>query len=186
MTAAARTDEPPLRTRGLTRAQYDALVDTGALDGEPVELLEGVLVEVSPQSEPHNKAVNRLIRFFNRTLPDEWEVRSQGPLAVSDTSEPEPDVAIVREVPTGPEHPRTAVLVVEVTVSSRRADLLRKPALYAGARVDQYWVLDLTRQEVVVHTEPGDFGYGTVRRRPWSEPREVLGLTVDLADLLSD
>ncbi len=178
--------DPQLRWRGLTRAQYDSLVDTGALDGERVELLEGILVEMSPQSEPHARAITALNRLLVRSLPPEWDVRPQCPLAVSDDSEPEPDLAVVRRSAGGAGHPTTAALVIEVTITSRRPDLLHKPALYAGAGVDQYWVLDLRRQEVVVHTEPGEAGYGSVLRRPWSESRAVLGLTVDLAALLGD
>lgn len=39
--------------RGMTREQYDALVETGLLEGEQVELLEGVVVTMVPQGEQH-------------------------------------------------------------------------------------------------------------------------------------
>ena len=173
-----------VRRRGLTRTQYDALVDTGVLDGEPVELLGGVLVEVSPQGDAHARAVTRLTRWLVPLLPDPWVLRVQMPLAATADSEPEPDLAVVREPPTG--HPATAALTIEIADSSHRTDLLYKRALYAAAGVDQYWVVDLRRREVVVHFDPGgDVGYGTVRRGPWSTGLSALGVGVDLSTVLT-
>lgn len=185
MSASAVARDPLVPSRGLTRGEYDALVDSGVLDGERVELLEGALVAMSPQGEPHMRAIVALNRFLVRSLSDEWDVRPQGPLAVGDDSEPEPDLAVVPHEPIGSGHPLTAALVIEVTVSSQRADLVHKPRLYARAGVGEYWVLDLPREEVVVHRLPGQQDYGDVERRPWTESCHVLGLTVDLADLLS-
>lgn len=183
MTDTAVASDQLVRRRGLTRAQYDALVDTGLLDGEPVELLGGALVEMSAPGDAHARAITRLTRWLVPRLPDPWVLRVQLPLAVTDDSEPEPDLAVVVEPSTG--HPTTAVLTVEITDSSRRTDLLHKPGLYAAAAVDQYWVVDLRRREVVVHGEPGaGTGYATVRRQPWSTPLEVLGVQVHLAVLL--
>ena len=185
MSTSAVARDPRVQWRGLTRGQYDALVDAGVLDGEPVQLLGGVLVEMSPQSEPHARAVTALTRVLIRSLPGAWDVRPQCPLAVSDDSEPEPDLAVVARSPATAGRPTTAALVVEVTVSSHRPDLLHKPGLYAAADIDEYWVLDLAREEVVVHTGPGPAGYRSVSRRPWAEPRAVLGVRVDLAAVLT-
>lgn len=56
-------------------------------------------------------------------------------------------------------------MAIEIADSSQRTDLLHKPGLYAAADVDQYWVIDLARREVVVHTGPVPaVGYSEVRR----------------------
>ena len=184
MTLEAVITDPLLRLRGLTREQYEALVDAECLEGEPVELLEGVLVEVTPQGWEHGNVIEELTYHLNRRLPVPWRARAQLPLAASDHSEPEPDLAVTQR--SRGAHPSTAALVIEVSGTTQRLDLVHKPDVYAAARVEQYWVLDLPRHEVVVHTDPGDAGYATVRRLPWTVPLEVLGVDVDLAALLAD
>jgi Uma2 family endonuclease len=57
------------------------------------------------------------------------------------------------------EHPRTALLVVEVSFSSLRKDRFVKPAIYAAAGIPEYWIVDLTSDTVVVMREPGPAGY---------------------------
>ncbi len=176
--------------RGLTRAAYEAMVDAGLLDGAPVELLEGVLVEVSPQGEQHSRPIMLLTRWLARNLPDQYFVRPQLPLAATEHSEPEPDLAVVTDTPG--RHPGTAILTIEVTVTTQRLDLEVKPLIYAAAGVREYWVIDVPRREVVVHTGPTDSaGYTSRVRRSWDEallvpvdPGEVV-LALVLADVLA-
>ena len=185
MAAEVLTD-PVTPWRGMTRVQYDALVDTGLLEGEPVELLEGVLVEVSPQGAEHVDAITLLNRWLVPRLPDPWLLRVQAPLAATDRSEPEPDLAVAQR--TVGHHPSTAALAIEVAVSSHRTNLLVKARIYAAAAVTEYWVIDVPAREVVVHTEPGPSGYALVRRLPWTAPLSVpvgAGISVDLATLLA-
>lgn len=174
--------DPAVRLRGLTRVQYDALVDTGVLEGEHVELLEGALVEVTPQGDDHDEVVEELNRYLTRRVEDPWRVRPQLPLVASEVSEPEPDVAVAQRLGRG--KPRTAALVIEVAVTSQRIDLVHKPAVYGSAGVEQYWVIDVPAREVVVHTSPRAGGYDVVERRPWTTQLQVLGVPVDLAALL--
>jgi hypothetical protein len=80
-------------------------------------------------------------------------------LAIGNDSEPEPAI-----VPHGPcdEHPSTALLIIEVADSSRAFDLGPKAALYARAKVP-YWVIDVTREEIIVHRRPKAARYTSVR-----------------------
>jgi Uma2 family endonuclease len=170
----------------MTRTQYDALVDTGLLEGEHIELLEGMLVEASPQSAEHVVIVTRLNRWLIPRLPEPWGLRVQAPLAATDRSEPQPDLAVAQE--TVGHHPSTAALAIEVAVSSHRTDLLVKPRIYTAAAVTEYWVIDVSAREVVVHSEPGPSGYALVRRLPWTAPVSVpvaAGIPVDLATVLA-
>ena len=176
-----------LRQWGLTRDQYEVLVEAGHFDGQPVELLEGVLVEMTPQGYEHAKVIREVSHHLSRRVAEPWRVDQQLPLAASETSEPEPDIAVTPRTAGG--HPTTAALVVEVVEvagTSQRKDLVHKPAVYAAAGVEQYWVVDVPRREVVVHTEPGEVGYAVVRRLPWTAPLSVLSIDVDLAALLAD
>ncbi len=184
MSPEAVVADTAVRRRGLTREQYEVLVGSGVMDDVPVELLEGVLVDVVPQGEPQVRTVRRLYRWLVPRVEQPWWVSVQMPLAATDDSEPEPDVSIVQEPASG--HPRTAALVVEVARSSHRVDLVHKPRVYAAADVEQYWVVDLLTREVVVHTGPSRDGYADVQRLPWTTELSVLGVPVDLASLLAD
>lgn len=149
--------------RPLRRSEYDKLVDTGALEGQPIELIQGVLVEMAPQGPVHTEIVSRLLRLCAPLYAVGFTLRVQGPLAVGLTSEPEPDFAVVEDKDYSKAHAQTAFLVVEVAVTSQTRDLIVKPRLYAAAGVPEYWVVDVAAGEVVVHLGPREDGYRDVR-----------------------
>ncbi len=148
--------------RPLLRSEYDELVETGALEGARVELLQGVLVEVTPQGVPHTAALVTLHRMFAPLLQRGYDLRVQFPLAAGPADEPEPDLAGVEARDPWEGHPSTAALVVEAAYSSQRMDLGYKARLYASAGVPDYWVVDLAARRVLVHREPGADGYAAV------------------------
>lgn len=162
MTAADVWAAAPESVRGLLVSEYDALVAGGLLDGEPVQLLEGVLVRMAPQSPGHSEAVHRATRSVVAQLPAGWTWRNQAPLVAGDHSEPEPDLAVVRDEDYSGGHPRSAALVVEVARSSRGIDLNVKARVYAASGVPEYWVLDLANRCLYVHRGPGANGYDEV------------------------
>lgn len=145
--------------RPLKRSEYDQLVELGAFEDERVELLYGRIVEMSPQKGPHATAIRRSAKLLARALGDRAEVQVQLPLAASDDSEPEPDLAVIDGVDHVDDHPASAYLVVEVADSSRRKDLVVKAPVYAAMPVPDYWVLDVEREELIVHRDPGQDGY---------------------------
>lgn len=112
----------------------------------------------------------------------------QLPLAAADDSEPEPDFAIIPASSGIPDdHPPTALLVIEVADTSLKLDLGPKALLYAQCGVPEYWVVDVTAETTVVHTDPRAGRYRRVRRIAWSRPVRsvsVLGVEVRIAALL--
>jgi Uma2 family endonuclease len=109
----------------------------------------------------------------------------QCPLDVlSPISLPEPDIAIAPD-PGWDAYPVQAVLVIEVSVTSRAVDLGRKAAIYAAAGIPEYWVLDMVDRQLIVHREPAE-GYTNIV--PMTDADEItaarLPLTVAVADLL--
>jgi Uma2 family endonuclease len=140
---------------------YHRLIEAGGFDeDERVELLDGLLVGMSPKTPRHERAVRWLGRWLSRSIDEErFEVGIASPLTLG-TSEPEPDVALlIRGAPT-PYHPASAALVIEVAVSSLARDLGVKAELYASAGVPEYWVLDLDGRRMIVHRRPAPDGYG--------------------------
>ena len=154
---------PPESLRPLKRAEYDRLGAMGVFGEERLELLYGRLVAMSPQGTAHVYSVRRLNTILLPLLLGRAQVQIQGPVAASDESEPEPDVAVLGLGDFLDDHASAAHLIVEVADSSRKRDLSLKPQLYAQMDVPDYWVLDLVRRELIVHRDPAGDRYREIR-----------------------
>ena len=172
--------------RPLKRAEYDRLVELGYFEDEKLELLRGMLVAKSPQDYEHSDVITRLTMLLAPALAGKALVRIQLPLAVSEDSEPEPDVAIVA-APGRRSHPHKALLVIEVSGSSLRKDRGVKLSLYAESGVPEYWLIDLTQATIEVFTGPAKLGYRrSVVYGPGGKisPSKLRGLTVTVDQIL--
>jgi Uma2 family endonuclease len=188
--------ERDLTTRRLRRVEYDRLVECGMFQGERLELLDGLLVVREPQKSPHASTVVQVGQVLAAAFGPGWHARTQLPLALDDSSEPEPDVAIVPGVPFDyvDAHPTTAPLVVEVADSSLRLDRRFKTGLYARAGLQEYWIVNLVDEVIEVHRDPqpapaAEFGavYRDVARLGRSKsvtPLAAPQATITVADLL--
>lgn len=169
------------------RREYDQLVELGYLVGEPIELLRGMLVEMSPQGDAHGGVTEWIAQWFSRTLPmEEYRVRSQLPFAATDDSEPEPDLLVARRSTNGPGHPTNALLVVEISYSSLHKDGGVKPGIYAEAGVPEYWIIDVDSERVAVYTEPSGREYRRceiVERTGMLRPGQLPGIELSVAAL---
>lgn len=156
------------RTRRFTADEVLRMVDAGILaEDEPVELIEGELVVVTPQGPPHASVTTALRDRLVAAYGAGFVVREDKPLIAGESSLPEPDIAVVRGVHRdfGKRHPRgdEALLVIEVARTSLAMDR-SKAATYARAGVPIYWLLDLDAGRLEVHTDPRPDGrYGRVR-----------------------
>jgi Uma2 family endonuclease len=166
LTTMLRPEEIAPRTiRPLLRREYDRLVEAGVFGPEdPIELLRGSLVTMSPQKPPHAGATEELVELLALAIGRRAKVRCQLPFAATDDSEPEPDVAVVPRRSYRTSHPTKAYLVVEVAWDSTRTDLGVKPGVYAEAGVPEYWVVNLPDAVIDVFTEPFPDGYAKHRR----------------------
>ena len=149
--------ERDLRTKRWKRTEYERLVDNGIfVPGERIELIDGLLVVAEPQSSLHFAAVRLVERALARAFGEGWDVRAQGPIALDDTSEPEPDVAVVRGELRDylDAHPADPVLVVEVSLTSLEFDRVHKSSLYARAGRPEYWIVNLVDRVVEIRRAP--------------------------------
>lgn len=186
MNAIREIDRLPRRP--VYRTEYEALGMQGVFDDESVELLDGQIVYAAEEGPPHADMSTRLARLFIEAIPAEvGEVRIGNPIAISDLSEPEPDlfVTIPRQSYRAA-HPTTANLVIEVSQTSRRRDLGVKAVLYAAAGVPDYWVVDLTRDRIVVHRDPSGSRFTSITShdRGILRPLHYPDLAVDIDALL--
>lgn len=147
--------------RPLRRVEYDRLVDLGVFEGEKVELLRGFLVRMSPRGVAHASTIQSLTHTLILSLGASGRaaIRVQLPLALADDSEPEPDIAIVPPGDYRDRHPSRALVVIEVADSSLAIDRGEKAELYASAGIPEYWLIDVGRRLIEVHTDVVDGVY---------------------------
>jgi Uma2 family endonuclease len=146
-----------LRTKHWTRVEYERLIDLGAFrPGERLELVGGALLVCEPQGGPHFTAVGLIQDALRPVFGIGWTVRAQGPIALDEDSEPEPDIALVpgSRRDHSRAHPSHPVLIVEVADSSLAFDRAEKGSLYARAGIADYWILNLPDQVLEVYREP--------------------------------
>jgi hypothetical protein len=171
--------------------QYHQMIRLGILpEGAPVELIDGLLVwkDRSAQGgapvshDPrHALTIKRLQRLEHRLEPFDCHLQLQLPVTLSDTSEPEPDAAIVQ----GPaeryadHHPTPAdvIAAIEVAHSSLRFDRTTKQRKYALAAIGQYWIVNLAENQIEVYQEPL-VAEGRYLRRDDSRPDQTLTLAL--------
>jgi Uma2 family endonuclease len=156
-------DVEPARRR-FTRAEYHRMVEVGILHhDERLELICGDIVKKLTQGRRHRAFVDNLNQMLVMRLGGLAIVSVQMPIVLSDDTEPEPDVQILRRRPV-PYKEREAdatdvLLLIEVAESSLAYDRSTKLKLYAAAGIPEYWVVDCVAESIEVHRGPGPDGY---------------------------
>ena len=139
----------------LTRDQYYKLYENGVFNDVRVELVDGFLFDKGRQSPAHAAAVCLTHTVLRETFTDGWWCRNQSPLHLTEFSEPDIDVAVVRgTVRDFTDHPTAAELAVEISDTSLAFDTTMKMALYAQALIPEYWIVDLVHRQLIVHRLP--------------------------------
>lgn len=141
------------QARPIRRREFEQMVELGLFEGERVELIDGVIVQMSPKGPKHESALERLTELLVQRIAGRATVRIQSGFAASDGSEPEPDVAVVPRRDYSTAHPSEALLVIEVADSSLRFDRTEKAALYAESGVPEYWVVNVRDRLIEVHDQ---------------------------------
>ena len=155
------------------------MIDAGEFDQDPhYELLEGEIVAKMPRHPPHQFATEEIFEQLRDLTPPGWYVRQESQITLS-TSEPEPDVAVVRGSRRDYRvaHPTAnrAALVVEVADSSLRRDR-RKRAIYAAAGIPEYWIVNLPARVLERYTRPAGGRYADEKIL---HPGDAVPVTID-------
>ena len=146
-----------------TVEEYHRMMDAGILtEDDKVELLNGRIVQMSAQTPPHAGTTQRASDYIKERLAAQAHVRMQLPITLA-TSEPEPDIAIVRidAGAYGDHHPNASeiFLLIEVSYSTLQIDIEEKALIYARANISDYWVLDVAEREAYIFRNPTPDGY---------------------------
>ena len=162
--ALVSEDAEPFR---LTVDQYHDLMEQGVIEeGARVELIEGLIVRMSPQASSHTLVTFRLAMRLEerlRAIGSDLLATTTPTVAIPSHNALEPDVGVLTPTTIGPNFfPITcARLLVEVSRTSLRKDTRLKRDIYAAAGVPEYWVVDVNTQEVHRFADPHDGAYRT-------------------------
>ena len=164
-----KTTPPDLAIRRWTVREYDRMGELGFLTPEDrVELLDGVIVNKEVNYPAHSGRVAQLFRFFAKLEQERWVTLGQSPVRLPrQSSEPEPDVVLARPHEDGytTRHPGAAdvFLLIEIANTSMRIDRVHKLALYARAKIPEYWVVVVPERVIETYRDPASGRYRETR-----------------------
>jgi Uma2 family endonuclease len=149
---------PPYPVKRFTVDEYHRMIQAGVfVDDDRFELLEGWIIPKISRDPPHDALLMLIQEMLFRTLPDGWDLRNQSAITTRE-SEPEPDFVVVRGGARDylGRHPGPAdiALAIEVAESSLDRDRTLKARIYARAGVPTYWIVNIAKRTIEVHTDP--------------------------------
>lgn len=189
------TIDPELEPAGLlepfelTADVFTRMIEAGLIpEKRRVFLLDGRLYEKRPETLGEASVGAGVTRAVVRRLPDAWSLWPHSTVILDPTNVSVPDFAIIRSGellgrvdPDRYPEPRDIAILIEVAVSSLRADLTISLELYARTKIPAYWVIDVKGRRVLVHTEPrlGDGGRGEYGRVETFGPGQEIPIVLD-------
>ena len=163
------------------------MAEAGILrEDDRVELIEGEIVQMSPIGSRHFAFVINLTHLLAVRLSDHALVSVQSPVILTDDTEPQPDLAVLRRraYKERKAYANDVLLLIEVADTSLAYDRTTKLRLYAEAGIPEYWIVDCTAESVEVYRDPSGESYRDVIRA--SAPAALrlqafpdVGLTLD-------
>ena len=151
-------ESPPVPLPGaqiwpLSVAAYRVLGEAGLIPRN-TELLYGFVYTKMSKSPLHSFFLQFLQEALAGVLPAQRLLRTEQPITCGD-SEPEPDLAVVagRKEDFRADHPHTAELVIEVSITSHDYDRSKLRA-YAAAGVKECWLVLGPEKQIDVFRQP--------------------------------
>ena len=156
-----------LARRLINVEEFHRMAETGILtEKDHVELIHGEIIEISPIGSRHSSTVNRISNILKEVLGKNAIISVQNPVVIDDHNQPQPDISILK-----PSHnyyadrhpgPRDILLVIEVADTTRDYDREIKLPLYASAKIPEFWLVNLEKDEIEVHRLPVQNAYKNI------------------------
>ena len=169
-----------LPRRRFSNDEYVRMFERDVLDpSSRVELIDGMIVDMSPAGPRHNHVLTQLtILFapvFARAVPS-----VQGTLVVDEGHVYDPDFMLLAPKAGGYRsalpRPRDVLLLIEVAETSLQRDRQVKLPAYAEAGIADYWIADLDQEAIHVHREPRGKAYDQVQTFGPDDRVRLLGI----------
>ncbi|MDJ0556909.1 MAG: Uma2 family endonuclease [Microcoleaceae cyanobacterium MO_207.B10] len=136
-----------------TVEDYHRMINAGIIEERQVELINGDIINMSPEGPIHRFINHRGVKYLRQVLGNLAEVMEAHPVTFVN-SEPEPDITIVRSPDTLylDRHPygEDIYWIIEIADSTLQKDLGMKKTLYANAEIQEYWVIDIAQKSLKV------------------------------------
>lgn len=151
-----------------TVKEYYRMAETGLLRPDArVELLDGRIIDMSPIGPLHGGVVNLLNYQLNQLSQRRWVVTVQSPVHLDDSSEPQPDVMLVKPArdfyTSRHPGPEDVFLLIEVSDSTLETDRGEKLPAYGRAGIVEVWIVNLIDGTLEVYREPHFAGYASAQ-----------------------
>ena len=159
MTATDSTLELIAHLHHISLDRYHAMIAAGILgEDDPVELLAGKIIDMSPSGRYHAVCVTQLAEWFLPRLKNQYICRQEQPITIPSGSEPEPDYVIAarrdHKYLTHHPYPEDIYLLIEVADQTLARDRGAKLRIYAAAGIPEYWILNLIDRQVEIYADP--------------------------------
>ncbi|GAB4414258.1 MAG: Uma2 family endonuclease [Bacteroidia bacterium] len=170
--------------------QYHRMIETGVIPADSrVELIDGEVIHMSPKDSRHAACINKVSEWLGPLVTAAGlHLRIQDPIHLSSSSEPEPDLVLVRRradfYTDAHPQPGDVLLLIEVADTSLAYDREVKGAMYATAGIDPYWIVNLREGMIEVYSSPTDGRYKQRRYFLADEHLPILGTDTPVADWL--
>ncbi len=161
-----------LKPHSFTVDDFMVMVNAGLFEDQRVELLEGMIVDMSPPDPKHEFSIDLLTEKFAHTFYEQALVRVQNSVDVELPEWlPQPDVALVKRRDYSVKRPKPAdiFLLIEVANTSLKLDLGRKRDIYAKVGIKEYWVANINSKTWTIHRNPIGERYESVFKTAFDE-----------------
>ena len=147
-----------------TVARYHHAIEAGVITDWDVELLNGVIFEMSPEGPLHSGDIGSADRYLRKLIAEDQAWFRLGNPVTLKHSEPEPDIAIVKPSESGykDRHPGLSdiLLIIEFANTSLERDTEgEKYQTYAIEGIPDYWVVNIKDKVLQVNREPDQDEY---------------------------
>lgn len=143
---------------------YEKMLENNIFESqEKLELIRGVIIEMSPIGLKHATAVIRLTNLFPIIFQDKALISVQNSIILDDYSEPEPDLVMLKKRDDfyAEKRPKSEdiFLLIEVSDSTLKYDQEIKLPLYAESKIKEVWIFNLNNDILEIYRNPQDNFY---------------------------
>ncbi len=154
------------------------MIEIGLFPDEHVELVHGEIIQLSPAHSPHARAHSRIFYRLSRIYPAD-RLLIDCFIRLDDMSLRAFDIAVLHEGvnPGDTLKPEEVLLGVEIADSSIARDLGEKMDHYVASGIQNYLVVDVTAERLLLMTEPQGGVFKGKQEASWADGLALPGAT---------
>ncbi|MEM9836289.1 MAG: Uma2 family endonuclease [Bacteroidota bacterium] len=139
--------------------RYHRVIEAGIItENDQVELMHGQIVKKMVIGKRHRDCLDIINLLLVIRFGKDYICSPQNPIIVGDSSEPEPDYAIINRASyaerVGNPEPEDVHLIIEISDATLEYDRTTKAQLYARAGISEYWIIDLRHDKLELYLQP--------------------------------